>query len=338
MENAVANSVGNKLDISWDLGDSVCLETIEKNTQDILIEELQNWLTIAQLQHCATEVLGNKLPQVANKVEEAIKEISQRFVEVEKNVRQQSETISELAEVASHLDFDNQHISMEAFTHIFSETLDDAISKILFVSKQAIKMVYTLDEAMSNLAFIEEFVREIKDITRKANMLALNANIEATRVGELGNGFRLVADEVRIVSETINQAANSITQRIESINESVQVGYSLLKDVATTDLSSNIKAQERMSSLLLGLLEQKENLAKIIAKSQTTSSKNVGSIADISARLQAQGKIHGFVRSGIMLLQAVDKSLHDMSQNSKNLIHETYKVSFPKEMVEAAIS
>jgi hypothetical protein len=38
-----------------------------------------------------------------------------------------------------------------------------------------------------------------------------------------------------------------------------------------------------------------------------------------------------------MLLQAVDKSLHDMSQNSKNLIHETYKVSFPKEMVEAAI-
>lgn len=60
---------------------------------------------------------------------------------------------------------------------------------------------------------IQDILDTVADLADQSNILALNASIEAAKVGEAGKGFEVVASEVRNLAEQ-SQAA---TQRIRSI-------------------------------------------------------------------------------------------------------------------------
>lgn len=63
-----------------------------------------------------------------------------------------------------------------------------------------------LDNSSTN---IESLVGTIAAITRQTEMLSLNAAIEAARAGEAGNGFSVVAGEVRKLAERTRDATKS---------------------------------------------------------------------------------------------------------------------------------
>lgn len=56
------------------------------------------------------------------------------------------------------------------------------------------------------LARINGIVGEIRTISRQTTMLALNAAIEVTRVGKVGQGFGVLANELKILAQRINTA------------------------------------------------------------------------------------------------------------------------------------
>ncbi|HLO76320.1 MAG TPA: methyl-accepting chemotaxis protein [Magnetospirillum sp.] len=56
----------------------------------------------------------------------------------------------------------------------------------------------------------DQKIDRIHGITRRSRMLALNASIEAQRVGQLGRGFAVVADEVKAISAEISQVTDSL--------------------------------------------------------------------------------------------------------------------------------
>ena len=65
----------------------------------------------------------------------------------------------------------------------------------------------------------------INDITRKTNLLALNASIEASRAGSIGEGFMVVAGEMKTFAEQTAGALSGITQILRDLSEKIdQVG------------------------------------------------------------------------------------------------------------------
>jgi methyl-accepting chemotaxis protein len=55
------------------------------------------------------------------------------------------------------------------------------------------------------------------EIAQKTDLLSLNASIEATRAGELGKGFALVADEIRNMAANSKQSSQDIKKMVEDI-------------------------------------------------------------------------------------------------------------------------
>ena len=64
---------------------------------------------------------------------------------------------------------------------------------------------------------VTDLLNQIEKITNNLNMLALNASIEAARAGERGEGFSVVADEVK----NLSTESNEIVGEIEEINEDI---------------------------------------------------------------------------------------------------------------------
>lgn len=81
-------------------------------------------------------------------------------------------------------------------------------------SDQAITEIERLEAEMGQIDELLEFISEVAEQT---NMLALNANIEASRSSSTDDGFAVVADEVKELANETKLAAERIEERLDRI-------------------------------------------------------------------------------------------------------------------------
>ncbi|GBC60277.1 methyl-accepting chemotaxis protein [Desulfonema ishimotonii] len=96
---------------------------------------------------------------------------------------------------------------------------------------------------------IFRIIKAIEDIAFQTNLLALNAAVEASRAGQAGAGFAVVANEIRNLSIQATDAAKNSADLIESIVEKVNDG-SVLSDSTDRAFSEVFRSVNTVSDLL----------------------------------------------------------------------------------------
>ena len=219
----------------------------------------------------AMRLLAAILPDAAKQVELASYDLTDRFKALAQSSATQSDIVQALLESSGSIPVDDKRVTIEEFTALFRKTLDDSISKMLFVSKKALAMVYNMGDAIENLQEVEKFSLKIQTITKQSNLLALNALIEAARAGDAGKGFAVVASEVKSLSKEVAILSDDMRSRTGIIMRSVTEGFAMLKEVATADMNDNLLAKETLESLMRGLVKQGKESERIMSESVTFS-------------------------------------------------------------------
>ena len=78
---------------------------------------------------------------------------------------------------------------------------------------------------------ISQLVNDIAYIARQTKMVAINAAIEAARVGEYGRGFEIVAREMAELSDRSSVATTHVREAIEDVDSLVQNILQLWEEV-----------------------------------------------------------------------------------------------------------
>jgi methyl-accepting chemotaxis protein len=129
---------------------------------------------------------------------------------------------------------------------------------------------------------IEIMADTIRGIASQTKLLALNASIEASRVGEQGKGFAVVANEVQKLAEQSANAISNIDEIVVQIRE-VYNNLSLSSKKVLDYMDTDVKSQFQL--LLLAGVKYEEDaqiIYNISAEVDTTAKSVNNSIRDIA--------------------------------------------------------
>jgi methyl-accepting chemotaxis protein len=163
------------------------------------------------------------------------------------------------------------------------------------VAEDAKQCVQSVQRTAASMKGIAEKIGIVEEITRKTELLALNASVEAARAGEHGRGFAVVASEVSKLAEISQQAAAEIVQSSvegKEISEATNrmLGELLPRIEKTKDLVQGISASSEEQSIGAGQVNQAvQQLDKIVQQNASAAQQMAAtaeSLSDLAAELQ----------------------------------------------------
>jgi len=308
------------------------MQTIAFSFNDMM-DDLEE--TIALVQRFADQVADSsqEITASAEVVEYASEDVSTAVQNIADGASRQNETLQETADEMTDISATIEEIASSSAE--VAETTEDAadlgtagselasrvgdeMEAIESKAELAMTEVEQLDEHMAQIG---EIVGVITDIANQTNILALNASIEAARAGEAGDGFAVVANDVKRLAEETQEATQDIEARIEEAKEATdstvvdmrEMGERLADGTETVDDAVQIleqiidrveDANEGVQSIndatdeqaqstdqIVSMIEEAESVSQTTAEEAqsvaTSAEQQTSSTSEVTARIES---------------------------------------------------
>ena len=203
-------------------------------TFNVMMDELEG--TIVRIQGFADDVAASSEEATASaeEVQTASEQVSRSTQEIAAGAERQNEDLRDASDEMSSLSASVEEVAAAAdqvavSSEAASDRGEDAqahareaieeMNEIETRTERTVAEVESLDEEMKRIG---EIVEMITAITERTNLLALNASIEAARAGEAGEGFAVVAAEIKQLAGQAGEATADIEALIDEIVASTE--------------------------------------------------------------------------------------------------------------------
>ncbi|MCY9512604.1 methyl-accepting chemotaxis protein [Paenibacillus apiarius] len=219
----------------------------------------------------------------------------------------------------------------ESTTSISETSLDttDQAKHGNMLLQEAVQQMNTIDESVRNSGVLVQnlgdrseqmahIVDIITQIASQTNLLALNASIEASRAGEHGQGFAVVAHEVRKLAERSAASAREIAELIEETRDDARKAVQSMDNVRSSVGDGIHKVQNSGDMFQRILLEITDIANQIQDTSAVTEEMSAGSEEVLASVNEISHIAEKNAEHSSTLVEFTDQQLQDMSTLMNN--------------------
>jgi methyl-accepting chemotaxis protein len=171
---------------------------------------------------------------------------------------------------------------------------------------------------------IGEVITVVSDLAQQSNILAVNAAIEASKAGEQGKGFSVVAQEIKSLADQSKQATEQVRTILSDIQKATSTSVLATEQVSKAvdaGVSQAIEAGESIEKMSESVAEASQAATQIAASSQQQL---IGmeqvALAMENIKLAAEQNMAGAKQS-----ELAAQNLNEFGQKLKTMV-ERYKV------------
>ncbi|HWS31742.1 MAG TPA: methyl-accepting chemotaxis protein [Actinoplanes sp.] len=230
------------------------------------------------------EVIDGHLRDVIEQTGEAAEAIVQQLLTVDSLAEVMAGDVDRLAGTLSRTEVELSQVTSNN---------DRLVGRLIAYFLHRDTQIRTLVDQMREL---DQHVKQIEQVSKATNILALNAMIEAVRAGEAGEGFSVVADEVRKLAHRSAEAAQGIGSSIGDLTAKLD---GVLSDDSQFDrageqpatseetamtrrLGGIADAQREMSEMVAGILKDTVTAAAQVQRSSAAlTTETTGAVAHV---------------------------------------------------------
>jgi PAS domain S-box-containing protein len=190
---------------------------------------------VAHLSSAAAEILTSTAQQAAGAQEQAAA-VSQTVTTVDE-VTQTAEQAAQRAKGVGAAVQRTQEVGKAG-----RKTVEESIAALEVVREQVESTAENILALAEQAQAIGEIITTVNDIAEQTNLLALNAAIEASRAGEHGKGFSVVAGEVKSLADQSKKATAQVRQILGEIQKATNTAV-----LSTEEVTKGVAAAAKVS-------------------------------------------------------------------------------------------
>jgi methyl-accepting chemotaxis protein len=299
------------------LGREVGERARTEDSLQVTAKELERTLSavrrsVERLSSASAEILGSTTQQASDVQEQAtavaevvttIGALARSAGQIAERARAVGQSVRHTVEVgdAGHRAVEG---SAQAMTAV-RDQLESTTAKIVSLASQA--------------QAIGDIIATVNDIAEQTNVLALNASIEASRAGEHGRSFAVVATEVKSLADQSKRSTVRVRQILEDIQRSTN-GVVVATEGVTRGVASAFVASGEAGDVIGTLVETLSKAEQASEQNAAAAGQQALGMTQISQAMQSVDQIAQRNAAAIREIERTAESLRELSEHLAGIV------------------
>ncbi len=189
------------------------------------------------------------------------------------------------------------------------KTVEESIAALGSVKEQVESTAENILALAEQAQAIGDIIATVNDIAEQTNLLALNAAIEASRAGEHGKGFSVVAGEVKALADQSKKATAQVRQILGEIQKATNTAVLSTEEV-TKGVATATKVADQAGQTIKALAETLAEAAQAATQIVASAGQQATGMGQIH---QAMKNIDQVARQNLVAMRQAEQAAQNLN-------------------------